>query len=382
MKFLQGQNILLGVTGGIAAYKSAQLVRLLRGAGALVQVVMTQSAQAFITPMTFQALSGRPVRMDLCSAEAEAAMGHIELAKWADQIIIAPASANTLARLAHGFADDLLSTICLATQAPITVAPAMNQAMWHHRATQENISSLKLGGVVCLGPDRGEQACGDFGLGRMSSPEDILSYLRSKKGTPDATGLTIMITAGPTREAIDPVRFLTNHSSGKMGYALAQAAQERNARVILVSGPVDLPAPFGVDVIKVESADDMAQAVLSNIAGVDLFIGAAAVADYVPTLVSSKKIKKSSKTLMLELKPTLDIIHTVAQGVDRPYMVGFSAETDDLLAYATKKLKKKKLDIIIANQVGHGLGFGVNNNQVCLLTENGILAEWGLMPYH
>lgn len=369
------QRILLGVTGGIAAYKSAELVRRLRERGAEVQVVMTESATAFITPLTLQALSGRAVRTSLMDPQAEAAMSHIELARWADCILIAPASADFIARLAHGLADDLLSTVCLASEAPLVVAPAMNRVMWQHPATQANCAVLAARGVRLLGPAEGEQACGEVGAGRMLEPMALVEALNVPPPAIDLRGLTVLVTAGPTREPLDPVRFLTNRSSGKMGYAVAEAARDAGADVILVSGPVHLAAPAGVTCLRVETAQAMRAAVLQHIAAADLFIAAAAVADYRPVTRAADKIKKNGEPLTLSLEPTPDILAEVAGRPDRPFTVGFAAETERLAEYAEAKRRRKNLDMIAANQVDdRGLGFDSDDNALTVFWSGGSLA--------
>jgi len=352
MTQLSNKHILLGVTGSIAAYKAAELVRRLRDAGAEVRVVMTQGATEFVTPMTFQAVSGYPVHQHLLDAEAEAAMGHIELARWADLIVVAPASANFLARLAQGRADDLLSTICLASEVPLAVAPAMNTHMWQNEATRDNVRLLQKRGMLLIGPDAGEQACGDVGAGRMSQPQDIVDQLSELFSTGSLSGRTILITAGPTREAIDPVRYLSNHSSGKMGFSIAEAAAEAGARVILVSGPVNLPTPRHVERIDVVSAQQMQDAVQERIQDADIFIATAAVADYRPVQVQADKIKKDQSHLTLELEKTPDILATVKNRYPALFCVGFAAETANLELYARDKLQQKRLDMIVANWVG------------------------------
>jgi phosphopantothenoylcysteine decarboxylase/phosphopantothenate--cysteine ligase len=352
MTQLSNKHILLGVTGSIAAYKAAELVRRLRDAGAEVRVVMTRGATEFVTPMTFQAVSGHPVHQHLLDTEAEAAMGHIELARWADLIVVAPASANFLARLAQGRADDLLSTICLASEVPLAVAPAMNTHMWQNEATRDNVRLLQKRGVLLIGPDAGEQACGDVGAGRMSQPQDIVDQLAELFSTGSLSGRTILITAGPTREAIDPVRYLSNHSSGKMGFSIAEAAAEAGARVILVSGPVNLPTPRHVERIDVVSAQQMQDAVQERIQDADIFIATAAVADYRPVQVQADKIKKDQPHLTLELEKTPDILATVKNRYPALFCVGFAAETADLEQYARDKLQQKRLDMIVANWVG------------------------------
>ena len=369
------QRILLGVTGGIAAYKSAELVRRLRERGAEVQVVMTESATAFITPLTLQALSGRAVRTGLMDPQAEAAMSHIELARWADCILIAPASADFIARLAHGLADDLLSTVCLASEAQLIVAPAMNRVMWQHPATQANCATLAARGVRLLGPAEGEQACGEVGAGRMLEPMALVEALNVPPPAVDLRGLTVLVTAGPTREPLDPVRFLTNRSSGKMGYAVAEAARDAGAEVILVSGPAHLPAPAGVTCLRVETAEAMRAAVLQHVAAADLFIATAAVADYRPATRAADKIKKNGEPLTLSLEPTPDILAEVAGRPDRPFTVGFAAETERLAEYAEAKRRRKNLDMIAANQVDdRGLGFDSDDNALTVFWEGGSLA--------
>lgn len=365
-------RILLGVTGGIAAYKSPDLVRRLRERGAEVQVVMTEGARQFVTPLTFQAVSGREVRDSLWDASAEAAMGHIELARWADAVLIAPATAEFIAKLAQGRADDLLTTLCLATASPVSVAPAMNQQMWANAATQSNISTLRGRGVVVLGPGSGDQACGETGEGRMLEPAELAAaVLESLSGARPLAGCKVVVTAGPTRERIDPVRFISNRSSGKMGYAVAQAAREAGAEVILVSGPVALPAPAGVTRVNVESARQMLAAVQSALEGADIYIGAAAIADYVPASVSAQKIKKSSDTMTLSLVKAPDILASVAALERRPFVVGFAAETQDVEQNARAKLEGKRLDMIAANRVGDGIAFDQDENSLLLLWQGG-----------
>jgi len=365
-------RILLGVTGGIAAYKSPDLVRRLRERGAEVQVVMTEGARQFVTPLTFQAVSGREVRDSLWDANAEAAMGHIELARWADAVLIAPATAEFIAKLAQGRADDLLTTLCLATASPVSVAPAMNQQMWANAATQSNISTLRGRGVVVLGPGSGDQACGETGEGRMLEPAELAAaVLESLSGARPLAGCKVVVTAGPTRERIDPVRFISNRSSGKMGYAVAQAAREAGAEVILVSGPVALPAPAGVTRVNVESARQMLAAVQSALEGADIYIGAAAIADYEPASVSAQKIKKSSDTMTLSLVKAPDILASVAALERRPFVVGFAAETQDVEQNARAKLEGKRLDMIAANRVGDGIAFDQDENSLLLLWQGG-----------
>ena len=357
----EARKILLGVSGGIAAYKSPDLVRRLRQRGAEVRVVMTEGAQRFITPLTLQAVSDWPVRTDLWDEHAESAMGHIELARWADLILIAPATANLIARLASGSADDLLGTLCLASQAPLFLAPAMNQQMWANPATQANCAQLRERGITLLGPDEGDQACGEVGSGRMLEPLDIAMRLTGGRAL---AGRKIVVTAGPTREALDPVRYISNRSSGRMGFAMAQAAAEAGATVILISGPVYLTAAPGIDRVDVESAEQMHEAVSEALPGADVFIAAAAVSDYQPASFQSKKIKKDGADMSIALKAAPDILAGVAASKNRPFCVGFAAETDDVEANALAKMKNKNLDMIFANQVGPGLGFEVPVNSL------------------
>ena len=366
------KRILLGVSGGIAAYKSPDLVRRLIERGAEVQVVMTSSAQKFVSAMSFQAVSGRPARSDLWDSAAEAAMGHIELARWAETVLVAPASADFIARLAAGRADDLLATLCLATEAPIIIAPAMNRIMWANPATQANIHTLLERGVRVLGPDSGNQACGEVGPGRMWEPAKLAeAVLASPPNMGMLSGLNVLITAGPTRERLDPVRYLTNRSSGKMGFAVAAAAREAGAHVTLVAGPVNLATPPGVTRLDVESAREMYAAVHRQVTKADVFIAAAAVADYQPTTISKHKIKKHSNAVQLDLEPTRDIIKSVAELSRRPFVVGFAAETSDVETHALDKLKRKKLDMIAANQVGDGLAFDCEDNALTVLWPGG-----------
>jgi phosphopantothenoylcysteine decarboxylase/phosphopantothenate--cysteine ligase len=350
------KRILLGVSGGIAAYKAAELVRLLRKDGAEVRVAMTRAAAQFVTPLTFQALSGNPVHTDLLDAESENAMDHISLARWADRMVIAPATANLIAKLSHGLADDLLTTLYLAATCPVYVAPAMNQAMWSKPATQENVAALQRHGVRLIGPARGEQACGETGFGRMSEPQAIRDVLLGEPAERPLQGMKVLISAGPTREPLDPVRYITNRSSGKMGYALAEAARERGASVILVSGPTQLPPPAQVELVRVETAAEMYAAVIARAEAADIYIGAAAVADYTPVEAQPEKIKKQGDTTTLVLSKTRDILAEVAALEKRPFTVGFAAETADLEAYALDKLARKNLDMIAANWVGQAEG--------------------------
>jgi phosphopantothenoylcysteine decarboxylase / phosphopantothenate---cysteine ligase len=372
MSRLNNRHIVLGITGGIAAYKAAELVRRLKERGALVHVVMTDAAREFITPLTLQALSGNPVHSSLLDPEAEAAMGHIELARWADLLLVAPASADFIAKLAHGQADDLLSTLWLACQSKKAIAPAMNQAMWADPATAANMDTLRARGIAIFGPGAGEQACGDVGLGRMLEPGELADLSESQFESRLLDGKRVLITAGPTREAIDPVRYISNHSSGKMGYALARAAADAGASVTLVSGPVALATPAGVERIDVESAQAMYDAVLARSAQSDLFIGCAAVADYRPAAMVEQKIKKQADEMTLTLVRNPDIISAVAARADRPFTVGFAAETQNVLSYARDKLERKGLDAIIANDVSvAGIGFNSDQNEVTLVTAAG-----------
>jgi phosphopantothenoylcysteine decarboxylase/phosphopantothenate--cysteine ligase len=369
---LTGLRVLLGVSGGIAAYKAAELVRRLRERGAEVRVVMTESATRFITPLTLQALSGHPVRTALWDEAAEAAMSHIELARWAQQIVIAPASANTLARLAHGLADDLLSTVCLASTAPLAVAPAMNHQMWAHPATQANIAILRTRGVTVLGPVSGDQACGETGPGRLLEPVDLLDALADARTPRVLPGVRVLITAGPTYEDLDPVRYLGNRSSGRMGFALARAAAAAGAEVTLIAGPSALPTSSGVNRVDVRSAADMALAVRAQIDAAQVFIAAAAVADFAPASTAAHKIKKSGGSMTLRLVPTIDILAEVGARKRRPFLVGFAAETRDLQRHARAKLAAKRLDLICANQVGlPGTGFEAEDNALLLLWPGG-----------
>lgn len=370
MANLQNQQIVLGISGGIAAYKSAELARLLIKSGAKVRVCMTQSACEFITPLTFQALTGYPVHTELFDLEAEAAMGHIELARWADRIIIAPASANTLANIAHGFSDNLLTTLCLATKAPIVLAPAMNQQMWRNSLTQKNIALLKQAGINMLMPAEGEQACGDIGPGRMQEPQAIVEALLAEQDS-RLSGLNIMITAGPTQEAIDPVRFITNRSSGKMGFAIAEAAVQMGATVTLIAGPVNLDSPVEVNRVDVKSAEEMFGAVKDNLAGQHIFIASAAVADYRLTTISTQKIKKKDSSMSLTLSKTPDILAEISTCHRDLFTVGFAAETENLKQHALDKLTRKNLDMIAANQVGDGKGFDVDDNALLVLWKDG-----------
>lgn len=372
MSGLAGQRILLGVTGGIAAYKAADLARRLQDAGAQVQVVMTDAATQFVTPMTFQALTGRPVRSSLWDAAAEAAMGHIELARWADRIVIAPASADLIARLAQGMGSDLLSTICLASEAPIALAPAMNRVMWANAATQANVATLRARGMQVLGPGEGDQACGEVGAGRMLEPMQIVSALDTTAVSALLAGRRLLISAGPTFEDLDPVRFLGNRSSGKMGFALAAEASRMGAQVTLVAGPVSLCTPDRVQRIDVRRAVQMRDAVIAALPGQDVFISAAAVADYMPAQTEPRKIKKSAASLSLELVRTPDIVSEVARHAQRPTLVvGFAAETNDVEQHALGKLQSKGLDLIAANDVAaEGIGFESDDNALTVYSSD------------
>ncbi|MCO7224447.1 bifunctional phosphopantothenoylcysteine decarboxylase/phosphopantothenate--cysteine ligase CoaBC [Pleionea sp. CnH1-48] len=367
------KRIILGVTGGIAAYKSVELCRRLIEKGCEVRVVMTAGAKEFITPMTFQAVSGHPVHHELFDEAAEAAMGHIELARWADQILIAPASADFMARIVAGMAGDLLSTLCLASNAPVTVAPAMNQQMWRAAATQHNIDILRQRNIAIIGPASGEQACGDIGPGRMVEPLDIANQiLDTVESSALLAGQRWVITAGPTRESIDPVRFLSNHSSGKMGYSIAEAAAALGAEVELVSGPVNLPTPHKVERQCVTGAQDMLDEVMKRVKKADVFVACAAVADYRIKQVAEQKIKKNEDTMTLELVKNPDILQLVSALEQRPLCVGFAAETQDVEKFAQGKLKRKKLDLICANNVSQeGVGFDADDNALMLLFKNG-----------
>jgi phosphopantothenoylcysteine decarboxylase/phosphopantothenate--cysteine ligase len=366
------KHILLGVSGGIAVYKSAELVRLLRKQGAQVRVVMTKAAMQFVSPLTFQALSGHPVHSELLDADEENAMGHITLARWADVLIIAPATANCMAKFSHGLADDLLSTLYLAATCPVYIAPAMNQAMWNKAVTQENIHKLKAHGVQLIGPGQGDQACGETGFGRMAEPVEICQELMTKPVEQCLRGLKVLISAGPTREPLDPARYLTNRSSGKMGYALAEAAVQAGAEVTLISGPVTLKAPANIEVIRVETAAQMYAAVIASVSAQDIYIGAAAVADYTPVAVQPEKIKKQAEQITLVLQKTRDILAEVAQLNNRLFTVGFAAETHELEAYAHDKLIKKNLDMIAANWVGREQGgFDSEQNALQVFWKNG-----------
>ncbi len=372
MTSLANKHILLGVTGGIAAYKSADLIRRLQDAGASVQVVMTPAAQEFITPLTLQALSGHPVHTQLLDPEAEAGMGHIQLARWADLVLIAPATADFMARLTQGLGNDLLTSICLATAAPVALAPAMNQGMWRNPATQSNLDTLINRKVHIFGPAEGGQACGDVGPGRMLEPLQIVDLAAGLFTTGALAGKKVVITAGPTREPIDPVRYLSNHSSGKMGYALAEAAAEAGALTILISGPTQLPKPARVQVLDVVTAEEMFLASMEAAQGCDLFIAAAAVADYRPAELAPHKIKKGdSDSITLELIKNPDIVASVAALDARPFTVGFAAESQNLMDYARTKLVRKNLDLVVANNISDSrIGFNSDDNAVTLVEKD------------
>jgi phosphopantothenoylcysteine decarboxylase/phosphopantothenate--cysteine ligase len=369
-------NVVLGITGGIAAYKTPELVRRLRDRGADVQIVMTVSAEEFVTPTALQAVSGRPIRSNLWDKEAEASMSHIELARWADRVLIAPATAEVMARLASGAAPDLLTTLCLATEAPIAIAPAMNHVMWSNPAVKANRELLEGRGIQILGPDHGSQACGETGAGRMLDPDLIATEVCGPQlvpGIPEGllAGMTLVVTAGPTREPIDPVRYITNRSSGKMGYAIASAAAAQGANVILISGPVNLPEPRGIDVRNVQTAEEMYAATHDAITGAHVFIGAAAVSDYRASSAQVQKIKKNAAAMSLELVRSPDILASIAALDDAPFTVGFAAETENVREYAIGKLERKKLDMIVANRVGDDCGFDCDDNAVEVYWENG-----------
>ena len=372
MQALINKKILLGVTGGIAAYKSAELVRLLVKAGAEVRVVMTPSAQEFVQPLTYQALSGHRVYVDLFDAEAESAMDHIELARWCDLLLVAPASADFIGKMGAGYADNLLLTLCLASKRPVAVAPAMNQQMFANPATQDNLDQLAARGILVWGPSAGEQACGDVGPGRMLEPDQLLDNVELQFAPGRLQGTRLLLTAGPTREAIDPVRYISNRSSGKMGYALAEAALQAGAEVTLVSGPVSLNAPTGVQLVAVESAQEMYEAVMQHASQSDIFIGCAAVSDYRVDQVAENKIKKSAETMSLQLTLNVDILAAVSGLGNRPFCVGFAAETQDLEKYALGKLEQKNLDMIAANRVGSDAGgFETDFNQLEVFWRDG-----------
>ena len=373
------KHILLGVSGGIAGVKSAELVRHLRGFDAEIVPVLTQNAQRFVTPTALQALSGQRPRTDLWDAEAEAAMGHIELARWADAVVVAPATANILAKLATGLADDLLTTLCLATTAPLFLAPAMNNKMWEHPATQRNVARLQADGATMLGPADGEQACGEFGPGRMLEPVEIAEAVMAALATRKClAGVNVLVTAGPTREFLDPVRFISNRSSGRQGFALAEAARDAGAAVTLIAGPVHLPTPTGVARLDVVSASEMKAAVAKHVEATDIFVSVAAVADYRPSLVHEKKLKKSERSsseMRVALKENEDIIGSIANTHPRPFVVGFAAETHNPLDYARDKRLRKGMDAIVVNDVSDAtIGFDSADNAVTLIHDGGELA--------
>ena len=376
---LYNKHVVVGITGGIAAYKIPDLVRRLRERGAEVRVVLTANATQFITPLTLQAVSGHTVHCDLLDPAAESGMGHIELARWADIVCVAPASANFLARLAHGFGDDLLTTLCLATTAQIVVAPAMNQQMWQNSRTQANLSILQQHSIAIIGPAIGDQACGDTGPGRLVDPADIVAQLADSLSARTLEGISVLITAGPTWEAIDPVRGLTNHSSGKMGYATAAAAANAGAKVTLISGPTALAPPAEVTLVPVTAAREMHGAVQDRIDHCDIFIAVAAVADYRPVRKAKQKIKKDESRMTLELTRNPDILASVTARRNAPFTVGFAAETSDLKAHATNKLRRKRIDLIAANAVGDGIAFGSDTNALTLIDNNGAI-EIGPAP--
>ena len=372
MNKLQHRRVLLGVTGGIAAYKAAEILRQCQIMGAEVRVVMTPAATEFITPLTFQALSGSPVHTQLLDAEEEAGMGHINLARWADVILVAPASADFIARFASGMANDLLTTLLLASEKTVMLAPAMNRAMFDDLNTQKNIRQLESQGVIILGPAEGVQACGEVGMGRMLEPEALADAVAEHFQTGELAGLNVLLNAGPTREAIDPVRYISNHSSGKMGFSLAQACVEAGAHVTLVAGPVHIPTPSGVERIDVISANEMAKAVMSKSKQADIFIASAAVVDYTPVEIADNKIKKSASEMQLTLVKTTDILTNVATEDESTFCVGFAAETDNLEVYAKDKLERKSLDMIAANWIGRDSGgFNSEYNALSVYWENG-----------
>lgn len=373
LKSLSNKRVLLGVSAGIAAYKTPDLVRKLSELGAEVQVILSKNADQFVTPLALQAVSGHAVHNYAMTAESESGMGHIDLARWADVVLIAPATANIIARLCQGNADELLTTVCVATEAPIAIAPAMNQQMWQNPASKANISTLKERGVFIFGPDSGEQACGEVGPGRMLQPVDIADRVGQLFNTTTLTGKNVMITAGPTWEALDPVRGITNHSSGKMGYALAQAAIEAGAKVTLVSGPTHISTPARANIINTLSALDMHEAVMSNINEQDIFIGVAAVADYRPVHSENQKIKKNAEEMTITMVKNPDILADVANLPKRPFCVGFAAETNNVIEYARGKLERKNLDLIAANHVGgEETGFGTPDNAITLISKESI----------
>jgi len=369
MSTLSNKRIIVGITGGIAAYKSAEIVRRLQDRGAEVRVVMTPSAEEFIRPLTLQALSGHPVHADLLDPEAEAGMGHIELARWADLLLIAPATADFIASMVHGRGNSLLNALYLATPAKVAVAPAMNQGMWSHPATSDNMQTLEQRDVLVFGPDNGIQACGDIGEGRMQQPEDIAEQVANCFQSGQLSGKKVVITAGPTREAIDPVRYISNHSSGKMGYAIAAAAMEAGAEVTIISGPVALAVPDRCTIIPIISATEMHSSAMAACSDADIFIAAAAVADYRPVSVAEQKIKKTADSIELKLEKNVDIVSAVADNFNDLYVVGFAAETQDIETYARDKLARKKLDAIVANDVSRtDVGFNADDNEAWWIT--------------
>lgn len=371
MQDLATKRIVVGVSGGIAAYKTPDLVRRLKEAGAEVRVVMTENSKRFVGPLTFQAVSGQPVHHQWLDAESESGMGHIDLARWADLVVVAPATAATIARLAAGMADDLLTTLCITTGAPLALAPAMNQQMWAAPATRANVRTLADRGAAILGPGEGDQACGETGPGRMLEPADLLHEIRGFFGGGILAGRRVVVTAGPTWEAIDPVRGITNHSSGKMGYAVARAAAQAGARVTLISGPTSLAPPPGVETVPVLSAREMHDAALSACEGAAVFIGVAAVADYRPDHTETQKIKKSRDRMQVNLVRNPDILADVAALADRPFTVGFAAETEKVEQHAREKLLKKNVDLIAANDVSGDDGFGSEDNSLMLIDRDG-----------
>ncbi len=368
--FLAGKRILLGITGSIAAYKSADLARRLRDSGAIVRVAMTENAKRFITPLTMQAVSGHPIHDDLFDLQAEAAMGHIELARWADLVLIAPATADCMTRLVQGNANDLLTTLCLATKAPIAIAPAMNQGMWHHTMTQENQQVLRKKNIHIFGPAAGSQACGEVGFGRMLEPTEIVEKASELFATGALSGVRILITAGPTHEPIDPVRYLTNGSSGKMGYALAQSAQEAGAAVTIISGPVSVPIPTWMGPIFVKTAQEMHDIVMKKIADHDIFLAVAAVSDYRAETISAQKIHKKNDVMELKFIRNPDIVASVGALKNPPFIVGFAAETDNVIANAKAKKSRKNMQMIVANRVDVGVGIGTDDNELTVITND------------
>jgi phosphopantothenoylcysteine decarboxylase/phosphopantothenate--cysteine ligase len=378
---LDGRRVLLGLSGGIACYKACEVVRLLAQAGARVQVVMTAGAQQFVTPLTLQALSGRPVATDTFSLTQESEIGHIRLADEAEVVVLAPATANLLAKLAHGIADDLLTTVLLATRAPVLAAPAMNVHMWEHAATQANIRLLTERGVAFAGPGVGSLACGYEGPGRLAEPGEIVEAIEGVLAPKDLRGERVLVSAGPTREAVDPVRYLSNHSSGKMGYAVARVARRRGAEVVLVSGPSELPAPPGVRTRMVSSAAEMARALEEEFRSASILVMAAAVADYRPRRPAPRKMKKSAASLSLDLERTEDIVASLAARKGRRLVVGFAAETNDVAQEARRKLREKRLDLIVANDVtAPGAGFGSDTNVVQLIDAAGETQALPVLP--